>query len=135
MKNKKLNIFLIVLVLFFVFWMMRGTFMQPGVNDLHAGFKEVAHYRNENNTGPIQHIFAVSVKDTTAAELETYGNYMPHHKGGNTKVYYFMEGSPIPTQLSPGKVNFDSQFAPYCFALYEKTAMGNTSITRMPKNP
>lgn len=134
MRNKKLNIFLAVLVLVLVVWMVKGTFMQPGVNDLKGGFKEVAHYRNENNTGPIQHVFVVSVKDSSMAELENYGNFMPHHKGGNTKVYYFLEGTPMPTKLMAGKVNFDPGYNQYCFALYEKSAMGNTSITQMPKN-
>lgn len=106
--------------------------MQPGVNDLKGGFKEVAHYRNENNTGPIQHIFAVTVKDTSSAELEIYGNFMPHHKGGNTKVYFFPEGFPVPENLSAGKINFDPRFNPYCIALYEKTAMGNSSIEKYP---
>lgn len=134
MRNKKLNIFLGLLVLVLVIWMVKGTFMQPGVNDLKGGFKEIAHYRNENNTGPIQHVFVVSVKDSSMAELESYGNFMPHHKGGNTKVYYFLEGTPIPTKLMAGKVNFDPAYNRYCFALYEKSAMGNTSITQMPKN-
>lgn len=130
--GKKLNIVVSVLVAALIFWMIKGTFMQPGVNDLKGGFKEIAHYRNENNTGPIQHVFIVTVKDTAAAELENYGNFMPHHKGGNTKVYYFLEGSPVPANLSAGKINFETDFNRYCIALYEKTAMGNTSIQTMP---
>jgi hypothetical protein len=134
MGNKKFNTFLAILILVLVVWMVKGTFMQPGVNDLKGGFKEIAHYRNENNTGPIQHVFAVTIKDTSAAELETYGNFMPHHKGGNTKVYFFLEGFPVPENLYAGKINFDPKFNQYCIALYEKTAMGNTSITQMQKN-
>lgn len=132
MGNTKLNALLSILVIALIVWMVKGTFMQPGVNDLKGGFKEVAHYRNENNTGPIQHVFSVTVKDTTAAELEAYGNFMPHHKGGNTKVYFFLAGTEVPEKLYPGKVNFDPQYNPYCIALYEKTAMGNTSIEKNP---
>lgn len=106
--------------------------MQPGVNDLKADFKEVAHYRNENNTGPVQHVFAVTLKDTSTSELEIYGNFMPHHKGGNTKIYFFLEGTPVPKDLYAGKINFDPQFNQYCIALYEKSAMGNTSIEMKP---
>jgi hypothetical protein len=135
MGNKKFNTFLAILVLILVVWMVRGTFMQPGISSLKGGFTEIAHYRNENNTGPIQHVFAVTVKDTATAEMETYGNFMPHHKGGNTKVYFFATGSPVPDQLYAGKVNFDPEFNQYCLALYEKSAMGNTSITQMPRNP
>lgn len=132
MGNKKLNTFLGILVVVLVVWMIRGTFMQPGINSLKGGFTEVAHYRNENNTGPIQHVFTVTVKDTAAAQLEAYGNFMPHHKGGNTKVYFFAAGNPVPDELYPGKPNFDPEFNPYCIALYEKTAMGNASIEKNP---
>ncbi|MBB6500199.1 hypothetical protein [Pedobacter cryoconitis] len=132
MRNKKINIFLGILVFVLVIWMLKGTFFQPGAGDLKAGFKEVAHYRNENNTGPVQYVFAVTVKDTIWSEMETYGNYKPHHKGGNTKVYYFLEGSAVPTDLTPGSVNFDTKFNGNCVGLYEKSAMGNISITKRP---
>lgn len=132
MGKKKVNIFLGVLVILLIGWMMKGTFTQPGIEDLSGEFTEVSHYRNDNNTGPIQHVFAVTVKDTPWSEMETYGNFKPHHKGGNTKVYFFLKGSPVPGQLGPGKQNFDPSFNNACIALYEKSAMGNTSITRYP---
>lgn len=132
MRNKKTNIFLAILVLFLVVWMLKGTFFQPGAGDLKAGFKEIAKYRNENNTGPIQYVFTVIVKDTIWSEMETFGNYKPHHKGGNTKVYYFMEGASVPNQLSPGNVNFDSSFNTGCVGLYEKSATGYTSVKKYP---
>ena len=132
MGNKRLNTFLGILVVALVVWMIRGTFMQPGIRSLKGGFIEVAHYRNENNTGPIQHVFSVTVKDTAAAELMAYGNFMPHHKGGNTKVYFFVAGNQVPDKLYPGQPNFDPEFNPYCIALYEKTAMGNASIEKNP---
>lgn len=132
MRNKKTNIFLLVLLLGLVGWMIKGTFFQPTAGDLKAGFKEIAQYRNDNNTGPIQHVFSVTVKDTIWSEMETYGNYKPHHKGGTTKVYYFMEGTAAPTALSPGNVNFGSSFNPSCVAVYEKTAVGNIIVTKHP---
>jgi len=132
MRNKKTNIFLVILVLFLVIWMLKGTFFQPGAGDLKAGFKQIAEYRNENNTGPIQYVFSATLKDTIWSEMETYGNYKPHHKGGTTKVYYFIEGTPVPTDLTPGDVNFDSSFNKSCVALYEKSAVGNVIITKHP---
>ncbi|WP_316811057.1 hypothetical protein [Pedobacter heparinus] len=132
MGNKKFNTFLGILILVLVVWMLKGTFMQPGISSLKGGFTEIAHYRNDNNTGPIQHVFAVTVKDTSIAELEAYGNFMPHHKGGNTKVYFFAAGNPVPDQLNAGNVNFDPNFDQYCIALYEKTAMGNASVQKNP---
>jgi hypothetical protein len=132
MKNSKTKYILGLLVLILVLWMLKGTFFQPSANDLKAGIADIAKYRNENNTGPVQYVFIASVKDSIWKDLETYGNYKPHHKGGNTKVYFFMEGSQMPTQLSPGKTNFDPFYNKACIALYEKTAMGNASLTRYP---
>ena len=132
MRNKKVNIFLGVLVFFLVIWMLKGTFFQPGTGDLKGGFKDVAQYRNENNTGPIHYIFVVTVKDTVWSEMETFGNYKPHLKGGTTKVYYFMENSVTPAVLSPGAINFDSSFNKSCIAMYEKGPVGHTSVTKHP---
>jgi len=132
MRNKKINTFLIILVLVLLGWMIKGTFFQPTAGDLKAGFKEVAQYRNENNTGPVQYVFSATVKDTIWSEMETYGNYKPHHKGGTTKVYFFLEGTPVPTDLQPGSINFDSSFNSSCVAEYEKTAVGNVILTRHP---
>lgn len=121
-----------VLVLFLIGWMLKDTFTQSGIKDLKGGFKEIASYRNENNTGPVQRIYAVTVKDTTATQLHEYGDLMPHTKYGNTKVYYFLEGKGAPTNLSPGDVNFDTLFNQNCFALYEKSAMGNVGLIKWP---
>lgn len=132
MKNKRINIIIGVLVLLLVGWMIKGTFTQPGIEDLKSGFKEVAKYRNDNNTGPIQYVFAVTLKDTLSAEMITYGNFKPHHKGGNTKVYFFMEGSKVPTTVTGGKQNFSPEFNTSWIMLYEKSAMGNVSLTKNP---
>lgn len=132
MKNKRMNIVIGVLVLLLVSWMIKGTFTQPGIEDLKSGFKEVARYRNDNNTGPIQYVFAVTMKDTLSSEMITYGNFKPHHKGGNTKVYFFMEGSKVPTTVTGGKQNFSPAFNSAWIKLYEKSAMGNVSLTENP---
>jgi len=134
MRNKKINIFLVILVLFLVGWMLKGTFFQPGAGDLKSGFQQIAEYRNENNTGPVQYVFTVTVKDTIWSEMETYGNYKPHHKGGTTKVYYFKQGTPVPTELFPGNTNFDESYNHSCIAMYEKSAVGNVIVTKQPYN-
>lgn len=127
---KKIGIALLVLGL--IGWMLKDTFTQSGIKDLKGGFKEIASYRNENNTGPVQRIYAVMVKDTAQAQLQEYGDLMPHNKYGNTKVYYFLEGKVAPTDLSPGDINFDVEFNKNCLAVYEKSAMGNTGLTKWP---
>ena len=129
---KKAGLTLLAIAL--IGWMLKDTFTQSGIEDLKGGFTEVANYRNENNTGPVQRIYAVTVKDTTAAQLKEYGDLMPHTKYGNTKVYYFFEGKATPKQLIPGDVNFDTQFNINCFALYEKSAMGNVGLLKWPFN-
>ena len=111
---------------------IKDTFTQSGIDDLKGGFQEKATYRNENNTGPVQRIYAVTVKDTTGAQLIDYGNLMPHTKYGNTKVYFFLAGADVPTALVPGDINFDAKYNPSCFALYEKSAMGNVGLIRNP---
>ncbi|WP_432708482.1 hypothetical protein [Pedobacter sp.] len=128
------NVILGLGVLLLVGWMLKGTFFQPGIDDLKGEFKEVTRYRNGNNTGPVQYVFIVTVKDPENAEMEKYGNFMPHHKGGNTKVYYFLEGGPTPAEAFPGDVNFDPSYNEACIALYEKSAMGNTSLVSNPFN-
>lgn len=132
MKNRKTNIALSILVLVLVAWMVKGTFSQPGIEDLKSGFKEVAKYRNENNTGPIHYVFSVTMKDTISKEMLTYGNFQPHHKGGTTKVYFFLEGSKVPQQLTAGQLNFDPSYNPGCIAVYEKSPIGNVSLVKDP---
>lgn len=132
MRNKRVRIIAGLAIAVIAVVIAMNTFTQSGVSGLKGGFTEVAKYRNENNTGPIQHIFVVTVKDTAEAQLEDYGNFMPHHKYGNTKVYFFVKGTPVPKILQPGNVNFDPKFNSGCFALYEKSAMGNFSVSRQP---
>ena len=132
MQIKKQRIFLTFISLVVIGFILKTTFTQSGIEDLKGGFVEVAQYRNENNTGPVQRIYAVKVTDTTGAQLVDYGNLMPHNKYGNTKVYFFLNGSEVPSTLSPGDVNFDLKYNSSCFALYEKSAMGNFGLVKNP---
>jgi hypothetical protein len=114
MKPKYLALAAIVLLLG---WFVFDSLSQPGVGDLKGGFQEVAVYRNENNTGPIVRVYAVTVADT---------------KYGNTKVYFFRQGQPVPKAVQPGTVNFEAEFNKYCLAKYEKEVMGNVTFQRYP---
>ncbi len=108
-------------VLILIIWNANS---QPGVGDLIGGFEEVAMYRNENNTGPINRVYIVSVTDSESAEMRSYGDYMLHTKFGNTKVYFFSKEDPTPLKVEGGAVNFDSKFDQYIVAKYEKNASG-----------
>jgi len=131
--NRKSLVYIIPIgVLILIFFMVRDVFDQPGIEDTKAGFKEILKYRNANNTGPVQRIYVVTVKDSVWKEMEDYGNLMPHTKYGNTKVYFFMENANIPKTLEPGEVNFDPQFNKSCIALFEKSAMSQVAFNRHP---
>ncbi|SFA53629.1 hypothetical protein SAMN04488511_112105 [Pedobacter suwonensis] len=132
MKRKSFVYFLIAGVLVLIFFMVKNVFDQPGISDMKAGFKEVIKYRNDNNTGPIQRIYVVTVKDSIWKEMKDYGNLMPHTKYGNTKVYFFMQHANVPESLQPGAVNFDPVFNKDCIALYEKSAMSQVAFNKHP---
>ncbi|MDB5262631.1 MAG: hypothetical protein JWQ14_1912, partial [Adhaeribacter sp.] len=105
-------------------WFITDAVNQPGVQNLKGNFEEVAFYRNENNTGPIIRIYAVTVTDTLWSEMKKYGAFMPHTKYGNTKVYFFRKGLPVPAKLFPGDQNFDPKFKANLLATYQKDVMG-----------
>lgn len=128
-NRKYLIIGSIILAGLFMIW---NTFSIKGIQDLKGDFKELAFYRNENNTGPVQRVYAVSISDTLWNEMEQYGQFMPHTKYGNTKVYFFKTGTEYPNVLSPGDKNFEAQFEKYCIARFEKENMGNVTFQKYP---
>lgn len=113
-------------------WMVWDAVRQPGVNDLEGDFKELSFVRNEQNTGPVVRIYAVSVKDTLWREMEQYGNLMPHTKYGVTRVYFFRNDAPLPDKLSLEGDHIESEFKRYCIGRYEKNAMSQAYLTRQP---
>jgi hypothetical protein len=129
MKAKHLVLAAVALLLG---WFVFDSLSQPGVGDLKGNFHEAAFYRNENNTGPIIRVYAVTVADTLWREMRQYGEFMPHTKYGNTKVYFFRQGQPVPKAVQPGEKSFDPAFSKYCLAKYEQDVMGNVSFRRYP---
>lgn len=113
-------------------WFVFDSLSQPGVSDLAGGFQQVASYRNENNTGPIVRVYAVTVTDTLWREMRQYGDFMPYTKYGNTKVYFFRQGQPVPKIVQPGTLNFEAEFKQYCLAKYEKEVLGHVTLQRYP---
>ncbi|MFC5409780.1 hypothetical protein ACFPMF_10705 [Larkinella bovis] len=124
---------LLGLVVLLVGYMLYDAGSEPGIDDLQGTYREVAIYRNENNTGPIVRIYAVTVSDTTHwDEMKQYGDLMLYTKYGTTRVYFFPEGKPVPATLSPVRPNFDSKYEPYCLAMYEKDAMSQVIFRKRP---
>src|SRR5690554_1554407 len=132
MKTKYLIGAIILFIIVMVIWIGFDTFTQPGVTDLDGEYTEVSHYRNENNTGPVIRIFAVYTPDSLWADMEAYGNFMPHTKYGNTKVFFFGGLEQTPTKVGPGPPYFDPRYQEYCIGKYEKTAMGQVSMVKHP---
>lgn len=128
MARSKLYYLIALMVMGLVIYIVWDALTQPGIGDLNGEFEEVAFYRNENNTGPIVRVYAVTVNDTLWDEMEKYGAFMPHSKYGNTKVYFFHQGDDYPVQVFPGEDNFDPEYMEYCLAVYEKDAMGKVSF-------
>ena len=132
MTRKNIRYAILFLIGCVITYIVFDSTSQPSVNDLKGGFKEVAVYRNENNTGPITRIYAVTAKETLWEEMEKYGNLMPYTKYGTTKVYFFQTAKPAPDKLVPGDVNFDKSLNENCLAVYFKDANGQVSLTREP---
>ncbi|AHM63425.1 hypothetical protein D770_25910 [Flammeovirgaceae bacterium 311] len=131
---RKINYSLLFLILVIgtLVLIMWSSLSQPGVQDLEGGFREVALYRNENNTGPIRRLYAVSLNDTLWQQMKQYGDFMPYTKYGTTKVYFFMNNAPVPEQLSPDGEAVAEPYQQYCLAVYEKNNMGQVSFIRYP---
>jgi hypothetical protein len=132
MKSKNIIYGIIGLVVIMIVWILGDTFSQPGIADLEGDYKEMATYRNENNTGPVVRIYAVYAADTLWKDMEAYSNFMPHTKYGNTKVFFFSDPSQTPAEVFPEPPYFDQKYQAYCIAQYEKSAMGETNFLRFP---
>ncbi len=132
MKKYKAYILLLsVLIIIAIIW---NAITEPGIKDLKSDFKEVAFIRNEQNTGPVIRIYAVSLNSEDWKEMEQYGNYMPHTKYGTTRIYFFLNNSDIPEELNFGEVNIPEKYKKNCIAIYEKDGMSQTSIRKYPFN-
>lgn len=136
MLNKPTRTIFLALIGLVIGYIVYDSISEPGIDDLAGKYREVAVYRNENNTGPIVRIYAVAVSDTMRwEEMRKYGDLMLHTKYGTTKVYFFPEGKPAPSALSRTKPNFDARFEPYCLAMYEKDAMSQVTFRKKPFGP
>jgi hypothetical protein len=126
---KRIFLITIAIVITIILW---TSFSQDTIDDLSGEFKEVAFYRNENNTGPIIRKYAVSLTDTLWQQMEQYGQMMPYTKYGTTTVFYFIEGNELPHQLNPGSPSFNERYQANCIAKYDRNASGVSSFTKYP---
>ena len=129
MKRSNVYRFLIVFAFAAIVY---ASLNQSGVKDLRGTYREVTFYQNENNTGLVERIFVVAVKDYLESEFQDYGDLMPHSKLGTTTVYFFDENGLIPEKVQPKKPHFGEQFNANCLAVYVKNNMGFTTLMRYP---
>ncbi|SDG95566.1 hypothetical protein SAMN04487996_12618 [Dyadobacter soli] len=129
-KNKK-NLLLLALAVI-IGYIVYDSASQPTVADLQGGFREVALYRNANNTGPIVRVYAVTVQDTHSKDLRKYGDLMPYTKYGTTTVYFFNAAKPFPNTLAASEPHFCSEFSPNVIGVYRKDANGQISLDEKP---
>lgn len=127
MKSKK-NIIIIIIAVLVISIIVYNSLSQPGMDQLKTKFKETAFVRNEQNSGPVLRAYIVTANQLDLKEMEIYGNFMPHTKYGNTKVYFFDSSKPFPKTVSLNDPYFDKQFEENRLAVYEKDGMGKVSV-------
>ncbi|MCG8321379.1 MAG: hypothetical protein MI921_17885 [Cytophagales bacterium] len=110
------------------------TFNQPGDERFSTRFKEITFLRNENNTGPINRIYAIYVQDSVWQDIESYAATKPYTKYGSTKVYFFMEDYPGESFLSWQKPNVLPSRQKACIAFYHKENNGRVTFRKYPFN-
>jgi len=84
---KKIILMISVVVIGLIFY---SLFQTENINSLEGNFKELAFERNENNTGPVQRVYAFSIEDSLWSEMKKHVDLLPHTKYGTTQVYYFL---------------------------------------------
>lgn len=132
MSNRYPFYAIILIVGVVLFWIGKESLTQPGVGDLGLDFAEVSSFRNENNTGPVLRVYAVYASDTLWDEMRKYGEFMPHTKYGNTKVFFFDQINTTPTNVGPEEPFFDKSYQEHCLGIFEKSSMGQESFRKYP---
>lgn len=127
MTKKRIGVGLVVVLIFIMVW---SSMSEPGINDLDTQFKEEFFVRNENNTGPVQRRYLVTVSDTIWNDLERFGNLMPYTKLGSTEVFFFRAGSNHPTKLNLKGEPFPKKYESALLAVYLKNTMGKVSLKK-----
>jgi hypothetical protein len=67
---KKYKTYIYILSALIIIAMIWNTITAPGIKDLKSDFREVAFIRNEQNTGPVIRIYAVSMKTVNWEDTE-----------------------------------------------------------------
>ena len=132
--NKKQFIWIGIFILFTIAIIFSNSSDLKQTTTIKGNFKEVAFNRNQNNTGPVLRVYAVSVQYPAIAQFKEYGDAMPHTRMGNTTIYFFDSKTPIPKELdfSLDKPSFDrNKFQP--IFIYERNGANHVKTTNLLK--
>lgn len=132
MGNKNRKYIILAAIALVIAYVIYDAVSLPSASDLKGNFKEVATYRNPNNTGPIKRIYAVTVQGEPWEEMQQYGDLMPYTKYGTTTVFFFSESGTFPQQIQPNEPYFDPSLNDRCIASYEKDANGQITFEKKP---
>lgn len=124
--------FMLIVALLIAGVIIWQSFTGPGVNDLDGNFREIDAWQNENNTGPVNRVYIVTVSDTLWSEMETYGDYMPYAKMGTTNVWFFLDSQPFPNKVIPGETPFSAVYQKASIGRYVKDNMSQTQLIKRP---
>ena len=129
MKINKIAVLISIALLIGIIYI---TFNQPGDERFSTKFKEISLLRNENNTGPINRIYAVYVQDYDWNDIEAYAAAKPYTKYGSTKVYFFTEDYSDRSFLTWQSPNVPISRQEACIALYHKENNGRVTFRKYP---
>ncbi len=108
------------------------TFNQPGEERYAVEFKEIDFLRNENNTGPINRIYAIYVQDSAWQDMASYAASKPYTKYGSTKVFFFIKEYSGQTFLSWNNDHIPENIRRDCIASYHKENNGRVRFLKYP---
>lgn len=120
-----------VVVAVIFFQIIRSSLSQPGNERFEGKYEEIGFYRNENNTGPVQRVYAIKVLDESGDWLKEFADSQPHTKYGRTLVFFFSNDVPNGINLTASEPYFSSEFLPFLRAKFEKTPMGESRFEQI----
>ena len=129
-----MNKIIVLIFLALILGIIYITFNQPGDERFSTQFQEITFLRNENNTGPINRIYAIYVQDSIWKDLESYAAAKPYTKYGSTKVYFFIKDYSDKSFLSWQEPNVAVAQQEGCIALYHKENNGRVTFRKYPFN-
>ncbi len=123
--------FIGIIVLGVLGLIVKESFSGQGVAAYQDKFEEIGYFRNENNTGPIQRVYAFRTKEQNSEVLKSFANLLPHTKYGRTLVFFVAETWKEPVVFSPAPPYLPNSLQSHLIAEYEKTPMGEQRLAML----